>query len=318
MVATPPGTVENGVVKDGAKLQQALRAAQKMGRFKARRAITVLTGQNLLLRQIELPPMPPKELRAAIAWQFEQYFQLRLADMLTDYQVISGGRGKPSKVLLVAMQREPVLVLVDNLRRTGLLVQGVDIEPLAALRAVKLCRQAEAAEQAVAVIDFGAGTTNISLFIKGLLASARIVNIGGNDFTRAIMNLADCDWTSAESAKMESGWRLDSDIAPAVIPLRDRLFSEINKTLDYYFAENRELGLEKVIVMGGGCTVAGLLPQLENYLYESQRSITDNFVVELCNPLRVIAHPLPKEEAGAIGPALAVALGLVLGEVSRP
>ncbi len=117
---------------------------------------------------------------------------------------------------------------------------------------------------------------------------------------------------------MESGWRLDSDIAPAVIPLRDRLFSEINKTLDYYFAENRELGLEKVIVMGGGCTVAGLLPQLENYLYESQRSITDNFVVELCNPLRVIAHPLPKEEADAIGPALAVALGLVLGEVSRP
>ncbi|MBS3939168.1 MAG: type IV pilus assembly protein PilM [Peptococcaceae bacterium] len=314
IVPTPPSTIENAVVKNPAELKKALLTALKIGKFTVRRGTTVLTGQNLLLRHIELPPMPQKELRSAIAWQFDQFFQMRLAEMLTDYQVISEGLGKPSSVLLVAMQREPVMVLVDNLRQAGLLVEGVDIEPLAALRAIKLCRQADTERQTVAVVDCGAGTTNISIFSSGLLSSVRVLNIGGSDFTRAVMNYLGVDWSSAEAEKKMNGFRLDSDIATVVIPLRDKLFNEINKTLSYYFAENRGQDLVKVVIMGGGSSMVGLGSQLEKYLYEHQNSLAKHFSVELCNPLMVISHKLPSDKVELLGPTLSVAVGLAIRE----
>jgi len=316
-VPTPPDTVENGLVKDGKALVAAITGAIAAGRFRSRRCTAVLTGQNLLLRHIELPAMPAAELRHAIKWQFEQFFQIRLAEMLTDYQVISAGPGQPSTVLLVAMQREPVLSLVEHLRRAGLIVDGVDIESLAVQRAIGLTASADPDNVTEAAIDFGAGTTNLSIYHQGLLQASRILNIGGNDFTRAICTLLDLHWAEAEALKLRHGLALESEIASAVIPVRDRLFNEIYKTLDFYFTEHRGHKLAKLTIVGGGSTMAGLAVQLDHYLGENQNMLLNTFVVEPFNPLQFVKHKLGEDEAKLLGPALAVAIGLALDEVAK-
>ena len=315
IVPTPPDAVHNGVVKDGEALVLVIADAIASAGFRSRRCTAVLTGQNLLLRHIELPAMPTAELRQAIKWQFEQFFQIRLAEMLTDYQVISAGPGQPSTVLLVAMQREPIMSLVDHLRRAGLVVLGVDIESLAVQRAIGLTQGAEKTKITEAAVDFGAGTTNVSIYHQGLLQASRILNIGGNDFTSAIATYFDLDRDAAEALKLRHGLATASEIGPAVAAVRDRLFGEIYKTLDFYFTEHREQKLAKLTIVGGGSNMAGLAVQIDHFLGENQAMLLDTFSVELLNPLHFVEHKLGEEEAKLLGPALAVAIGLALEEV---
>jgi len=315
VVPTPADAVENGLVKNGDSLVAAIAGALTAGSFRSRRCTAVLTGQNLLLRHIDLPAMPAGELRNAIKWQFEQFFQIRLVEMLTDYQVISAGPGQPSTVLLVAMQREPIISLVEHLRRAGLRVDGVDIESLAIQRAIGLIALAEKNNSTEAVVDFGAGTTNISIYHQGLLQASRILNIGGNDFTSTIVSRLNLGWDEAEALKLRYGLDSASEIAPAVIHVRDRLFNEIYKTLDFYFAEHRGQKLAKLTIVGGGSSMAGMAVQLDHYLGENQAMLLESFLVEAFNPLDFVGHKLSLDEAKLIGPALAVAIGLALDEV---
>ena len=215
------------------------------------------------------------------------------------------------------MQREPVISLVEHLRRAGLTVDGVDIESLAVQRAIGLVASTEKQSVTEAAVDFGAGTTNISIYHQGLLQASRILNIGGNDFTRTIVSRLNLDWAEAEALKLHYGLNTESEIAPAVIYVRDRLFNEIYKTLDFYFTEHREQKLAKLTIVGGGSSMVGLTAQLDAYLGENKAMLLDSFLVEAYNPLEFIGHKLAVDEAKLIGPALAVAIGLALDEVTK-
>ncbi|MBS4053182.1 MAG: pilus assembly protein PilM, partial [Thermaerobacter sp.] len=100
-----------------------------------------------------------------------------------------------------------------------------------------------------------------------------------------------------------------------VAAVRDRLFGEIYKTLDFYFTEHREQKLAKLTIVGGGSNMAGLAVQIDHFLGENQAMLLDTFSVELLNPLHFVEHKLGEEEAKLLGPALAVAIGLALEEV---
>jgi len=354
ILPTPPGTVQNGMVQDAALLAQALQQILKENKFYRKQVATALTGQNLLIRTVELPAMPKHEIQEAVKWQFDQFFQMRPEDTVSDYQVIEGEPGKPLSVMLVAMQKEPVLTMVNALHAAGLKTTLVDIEPLAVLRALSLSCNEPSATGTVAVLDYGAGTTNVSVFKNGILRAARVMHFGGNNFTNLLMEHYGWSFEQAELMKVRHGLRLDSPIAEVMIPARDQLFAEISRTLNFYFAEHRDETLETVYMLGGGSLIAGLKPQLENYLNEFINAIAPSFAVLLCNPLenqRILlpSSPMPvalpkapaeepedksdfvprsrarvqqqvqknEADATAIGVTLSIALGLALGGGSR-
>lgn len=306
VVPTPPGAIKNGQVLDAALLQQTLRQILKEHRFSVRRVATALTGQNLLIRTVELPAMPHKEIGDVVKWQFSQYFQMSSEETVSDYQVISGGAGEPLSVMLVAMQKEPVLSMTRVLAAAGLKTQVVDIEPLAVLRAVKFGQLAATMQGTVAVFDFGAGTTNISIFKDGVLRVARVLHFGGRDFTRTLMERLEISFEEAEQTKRTHGLLADSPIAELITPLRDELFLELSRTISFYVTDNREEILHRVFLLGGGSLLRELRPQLQAYLKEYSTSLSDDFEIVMSNPLEHMTLKLP---AGAmsVGPGVAEA-----------
>ncbi|MBT9176422.1 MAG: Cell division protein FtsA [Firmicutes bacterium] len=315
IVPTPRESVENGLIREPAALSAAIFEAISRGGFSTRRAATTLTGQNLMLRKLTLPPMPKRELRAAIDWQIEQVLQLNREDTLTDYSVMPTRPGEPSTVILVAMQREPIINFVDFMQSAGFEIIRVDIEPLAVFRAALLATEARVKQGTHLVCDFGGGTTNLSIFREGVLQTARVVSLGGNQLTRAVMMEHQLDFAAAEAAKIRHGFAPENPYFTSLLPTRDRLFGEIVTTVNFFLAENKGVAIDSVQIVGGNSLLPCLAEQLEQNLRDVLRSEHKDFHVALTNPLTRMAHGVQREGLGWYGASLCVAIGLALGEV---
>jgi len=313
IVPTPRGSVENGVIRRPEDLSAAINEALLSGKFSTRRAATTLTGQNLMLRELRLPPMPKKELRAAIDWQIERLMQLNRADTVTDFSLMPAISGEETRVMVVAMHKEPIVKFVDYMKDKGFNIERVDIEPLSVFRAAMLATRGQVAQGGHLVCDFGAGTTNISIFQDGQLQTARVIPIGGHQFTRAIMVDHDLDFAQAESAKIAHGCEQDSPYLGSLLPIRDLLFGEISTTVNFYLSEHRSLAIDSVLAVGGNSVLLG--SQLETYLRNALRSVGQGFTATILNPLEHMSHDVAPTKAAWCGATLCVAIGLALGEV---
>lgn len=313
---TPRGAVEGGVVRRPEDLRQAVREAWKAGRFRHRRAVTAITGQNLLFRHVEFPPMPRHEVKHAVRWQFDRFFQLPYEEALVDHWVLPTAQaGAPLQVALVAVPKEPVLQFLGHLRDAGVFPAGLDMEALAVFRSILLCTPA-AATGTTAILDLGAGATNLSIFHQGVLQAIRVLPVGGNHLTRAIMAGMRVDYYQAEAIKLRAGLDLeDREVSGYLLPVRDHLFTEVTRTLNFYLAEHRAQRLDYVALVGGGALLQGMLPQLGQLVAEAVNRIGKDFRVELGNPLKHLAGPLDADQADSTGPVLGVAVGLALGRI---
>ncbi|MBW6457680.1 MAG: cell division protein FtsA [FCB group bacterium] len=93
--------------------------------------------------------------------------------------------------------------LVNSVQKTGLNVNDIILEPLASAEAVLTYDQKDLG---VCLIDIGGGTTDITIFRNGHLASTGIVGFGGEIITRDIASLVQTSYQEAERIKKQYGW----------------------------------------------------------------------------------------------------------------
>ena len=350
---TPTGSVAEGLVRDPELLVAALEKAMTDAGITQNEVVTVMTGQTLVVQHLDFPQMRDAELKNAIADQITQHVPLPADEILYDFKRIPSTREDVARLLLVATQREPVMQLVGTMRDAGLMPTRVDIEPIAAYRAVfgdepsakvvqpKRTRgraQAPApaavvppsadsgAESVVAeakplpkiriIIDLGAGTSNVSIYQDGVLQLQRVLRVAGDDFTKAIAMSLKVQMDEAEALKREHGLTADSQIAFAVAPIADSLFREIRLSLEFFQSRNREVRFEDVILIGGNAKIKELPEQLQDNLTSILEGIMDVSALRVrmaANEKYTGAAGSPEEAAF---PVIAVALGLALGEVS--
>lgn len=93
--------------------------------------------------------------------------------------------------------------LVNSVQKTGLNVNDIILEPLASAESVLTYDQKDLG---VCLMDIGGGTTDITLFRNGHLASTHIVGLGGEIITRDIASLAQTSFLEAERIKKQYGW----------------------------------------------------------------------------------------------------------------
>src|SRR3989441_12087115 len=134
---------------------------------------------------------------------------------------------------------------------------------------------------------------------------ARDIPFGGNNYTQAIAQQLKIPFEQAEAAKLgrDVGVRWET-VVPALEAVSRELSLEVQRTFDYFAstAESERIGK---IVLAGGCAQ---LPGLNEYLASNW-----GIPVELARPFeRIDVAPAYAEEAAAMAPALAVAVGLRL------
>jgi type IV pilus assembly protein PilM len=336
----PAGAVENGEVRDPAAVSEALRDLWKDGGFSSGQAWLGVGNQRVIVREIALPFLPEKELRASLSLQVQEFIPMPVDEAVLDYDPIGEFEQddrKMLRMLLVAAQRAMVDQVVDAVRGAGLEPMGLDLIPFALVRAVgtpDISMDLDGSGEE-AIIDIGANVTNIVVHDRGATRFVRVLPSGGRDVTIAIARAVGVDDMVAE--RLKRGETPDEGPAPEAPQEQDAeagaeteapaegapgtprpqqvrqvalqraaaFVDEVRSSLEFYTAQAREARIARVLVTGGGSKLEGLLDLMR------QR------IPVPVDPGRVFQHvpsalKEPEESLAAAEPFFAVSVGLAI------
>jgi type IV pilus assembly protein PilM len=221
-VPLPVGAVENGEVREPEMVADAVRELWERGGFKARRVYMGVGNQRVVVREIALPYLPEKELRASLGFQVQEFIPMSVDEAVLDYDPIGEFEQddrKMLRILLVAAQRQMVDTLVASATGAKLEPVGLDLVPFALVRSVGTTGVGMDLEDEgdEAVIDIGSHVTNIVVHARGATRFVRILPSGGRDITNAIARGIGVEDDVAE--RLKRGEEVDlADLAPGEGP----------------------------------------------------------------------------------------------------
>ena len=316
-VALPPGAVEGGEIRDPDVVTEAVSQLWKRSKIKSKSAVVGVANQRVVVRQIDLPFMEEKELRASIKFQVADHIPMAIEDAEVDFQVLDDYMGEDQqhmmRVLLIAAASDMVESYLSVLTAAGLSPAGVDVTPFAVARAVSQVARGETGlAGAEAVIDIGAGVTNILVHHNAEVRFVRILLVGGDDATDSLAEALDIPFEEAEAIKLDFARGVGSDEARKVVNHHvDSLVREIQGSVDYYLSLEDSEPVASVVVTGGGSLTPGLVEKLEASLGTQVRRSG------ALGEMNVSKSGLTGEQVAQVEPVSAAAVGLAMGVSSK-
>lgn len=215
MVPTPPDSISNGVVMSTTALSHAIRELFQKSGIKTKRVVTSVAGTGaLVVRVIEVPKVSDNELKHNMAVDADRYIPFPPTEVILDFKALRELPTDPDspnmEVLLAAAQREIVDLHVNVLMNAKLDPQAIDVEPLAASRALHYDGLSGGNNEVdysdvSALVNIGATSTEISVLRGNVLVFTRSIPRGGNILSETLAAELDLNIFDAERLKRESG-----------------------------------------------------------------------------------------------------------------
>jgi type IV pilus assembly protein PilM len=219
---TPEGAIENSVVVDPKLLGEAVKRLLKESGIGTKTCISSVSGQGaLVVRVIEVPKMTDSALADQMRWEVERHVPFAANDVIMDFQpIVRPGTPDDAQnmdVLLAVAQQDMIDRHVETLVAAGLKPTAVDVEPLAASRAlVELADDAYENGKTYLIVNIGANNTDLGIIQNGLIAFPRTLPLAGDAMTKAIAAVMSLSDEEAESLKIQSAEVLSGSAQPAV------------------------------------------------------------------------------------------------------
>ncbi len=311
-VPLPPGAVRDGEVEEPGTVTQALKRLWEIGRFSSRDVNIGVGNQRVVVRELELPWLPPAQIRASLPYQVEDLIPIPVDEAVLDYFPTGDHEGPGGRVLtgmLVAATRSTVQANLAAVESAGLRPRLVDLNAFALVRA--LGRGGEHADRTVGLVEIGARITQVVVVARGVPRFVRMLPSGGQNVTDALADALRIGAAEAEDVKRAVG--IGDAVGPevrvaaeAISTVVQPLAEAIRNTFVYYASNNPGAGIELTVLTGGGSQ----LPGLDRYLAATTRS-----TVVAGDPLSSVrvADSAQPELVTQRTPVLATPLGLAYG-----
>jgi len=312
----PEGAVEEGRIEDAALLSDRLKWIFKRRRYHTNRINMCVSTQSVILRQVFMPVMAPRDFPNAIRWEAEKHIMMPLEDVILDYfyigeRVIEGNR--VMEVVLVAVPKETLNGYLEVATRAGLYPDVIEIEPLALQRLVNLTlgggeeapqREEDASDTVnYLMIDLGGEFTNLLLLENGRYSFTRSINLGTNHFVRQVAEQRQISLEKAERMVFQA----DPFQLQGVTEVAGEFLDEINRSLEFYvskmYHEDKEISY--LLLCGGGIYLDGLASYLGERINASPLLLNSRKIFPWAR--RYVPPGLDEH-----GPLLGVASGLAL------
>jgi type IV pilus assembly protein PilM len=172
------------------------------------------------------------------------------------------------RVGLFAIKNEIVDVEMERFSREDLSVAYVQMAPMALYNYLVYDRPDLAAsdDRPVVILNIGAEITDLLVCSKSGVWQ-RCILIGGNAFTQAIADAFKINFEKAEKLKCTAAVsKYARQIFQAMKPVFTDLAGEVQKSLGFYASSNPNARIARIIAMGGGTRLRGLLKYLQQSL----------------------------------------------------
>lgn len=217
-------------------IQQAVTLAEQQAGIKVKDVVVGIAGdhiQSFATRSIISISNPTKEIsHSDVQRLLEEARRIaipsdrRILHVIPQDYIIDGQDGITDPIGMSGVRMEANVHIVTALvtamqnihrcvERAGLTVSDLVLEPLASSAAVL---DDDEKEVGVALIDIGGGTTDVAVFVEGIIRHTAVFAIGGHQVTDDICNVLGILSVQAERIKREYGHALQESI------MRDEVF----------------------------------------------------------------------------------------------
>jgi type IV pilus assembly protein PilM len=168
-----------------------------------------------------------------------------------------------AQVLLVAAKREMVEQFLSVVRAVGMRTGVVECGAFSIANMFEY--NYGLFDGLTALVNVGASVTQVSLLAAGQYVFTRDVPIGGEEYSRRIMETLSVDRDNAENLKIASSQGDGGgspELAKLLAEINEQLVSEIQVTIDFFFQSGdpsaAQGGIGNLFLTGGGSRVLGL------------------------------------------------------------
>lgn len=262
-VTVAPGAIREGEVDDQHAVANALRELWQRGKFDTKEVVIGVGNPRTVVRDLVMPRMPLPQLRSTLPYQVTEMLPMQVSDALLDFyptREFEGEDGPSVLGLLVAAPLDAVTTNIIAVEAAGLTPTMVDLNAFGLLRALA---RGDYLQRTVAFVDIGARTTTVVVSAAGVPALVRILRAGGQDATDGVATAMQVSQPDAERIKREVGIGFQpvagyEAAVEAVRAASTSLVESVRNTLTFFASNNPGLGVEVVVLSGGGAHLPGL------------------------------------------------------------
>ncbi|HVB34992.1 MAG TPA: type IV pilus assembly protein PilM [Patescibacteria group bacterium] len=302
----PPETVVEGTIRNAEALSEAISRLFEEQKITARDVASSVSGHSVIIKQLAAPALDGAELHQWVRSVAGQHIPFELSEVDLSYHLLDteeGPSGRP--LLLVAAKKETVRSQSEAIRKAGRNLVVMDVDSFALANCYEV-NYAPGPEDRIALVDIGAGHTNVSVLRGTVPLFTRDVSVGGSQYTEALMREFGIGYEEAEQIKRGEGDSAPLQQATQVLhSFLELVVVEIRRTFDYYRASSGE-PIAGILLAGGCSRVARLGEALSQEL---------SVPVESIDPFRRIEirpERFDQERVRELAPQLAVSVGLAL------
>lgn len=260
--------LEEGVIVKPELIAKAavnLFKKELIGDISTKRVAISVPAARALTRAVRLPKMSAKDMEEAVRTQAEQYIATSIDNVYFDYTTIREDK-EDTEVFIVAIPKKIVDSYLVLTRMLGLDAVLFDTAIGASARLFAHDKQSDIPS---VLVDFGAESTDITIFNHGLVVTGTVA-FGGDDITTIIAK--GLHITPHEAVMLKSKYGLSKSVVQKQVmatmsPSLELLIKEIRRTIRYYEQRyDSEPPIGQVVTMGGGANMPGLADYLTDQL----------------------------------------------------
>lgn len=331
-IALPPGVVSDGKILDPDMLSQALRILWREYKIGSKKVIVALSGQNTIVRSVELPWEPPALFRASLPLRVGKDLPMDPSEVVLDFhpQEEYEQRGTlKQRSLVVGATRPDIENLYHAFEDAGLHIAQADYAPFALIRLAAsldpspIIPPVDGEEYYCDVIvELGEYSSNVIIHKQGYPLYIRPLDVGSNVVTMALADQLGVKFKAAELVKRtlgmghielteedyEVGEELPEDAADygqeVINQMGGQLVQSVRETVDFFLGASPNVaGFRSVQLTGRGSLLGGYKDRLQGEL-----KAPANYL----NPLEVYGQKSIFRNSEIADPAFGLAFGLLV------
>ncbi len=223
-------------------------------------------SQNSFARFVNLPPVEPKKIPEIIRFEAVQQIPFDINDVQWDWQLMEKDSGGENRIGIFAIKNEVINSTIEHFQREDIQIRYIQMSPMAIYNYALYDRSdlaGASADEAMVILNMGAEYTDLVICTKSGVWQ-RCIPMGGNAFTKAISEAFKISFEKAEKLKRNATTsKYARQILQAMKPVFSNFASEIQRSIGFYSSSNPGTRLVKMITMGGGTRMRGLLKYLQ-------------------------------------------------------
>jgi type IV pilus assembly protein PilM len=312
MSTLPEGLIDGGEIIDPGALSQIILALHKELGIKNKAVCTGMFGGAVIVKKISMPRIDPKLISEQIQWEAEQYIPFDLSEVNLDYHLLRSGNNSSETmdILLVAAKHDYIIRYFESVETAGLKCSIIDVNGFALANCFEINYGVRTGET-IALVNIGAGITNLVVVEDGNVVFCRDIPIGGSLYNMEISRELGVNNAEAEELKIGYAQTTESpqELSNIIGNTNEMICEEIKDSFKFYDQSKSGRQVGSIFLSGGSIRIPNLIEAISH---------ATGLSCQVFNPLQNISvntKKISSDFVSEIVPFLPCVLGLAARKI---